>query len=46
MSGPVEKFLMFRKNELQSALAKLYVKEKVKSVESLLLEYQTPGISP
>ncbi|KAH7681916.1 16S rRNA (cytosine(967)-C(5))-methyltransferase protein [Dioscorea alata] len=42
MSGPVEKFLMLRKNELQSALAKLYVKEKVKSVENLLLKYQTP----
>ncbi|KAM0944768.1 putative 16S rRNA (cytosine(967)-C(5))-methyltransferase [Dioscorea sansibarensis] len=42
MSGPVEKFLILRKNELQSALAKLYVREKVKSVENLLTKYQTP----
>ncbi|KAJ0977911.1 hypothetical protein J5N97_013385 [Dioscorea zingiberensis] len=42
MSGPVEKFLMLHKNELQSALAKLYVREKVKSIENLLLMYQTP----
>ncbi|XP_077247842.1 S-adenosyl-L-methionine-dependent methyltransferases superfamily protein isoform X2 [Tasmannia lanceolata] len=45
-AGDAEKFLLLRKDSLQSALAKLCARGKVKHVEELLLQYtQSPDIS-
>jgi len=46
MTGPAENYLMRSKNALQSALAKLLVREKVKRIEDLLPNNQNPGLSP
>lgn len=43
--GTAEKFLCQRKVALESALAKILVRMKVKRVEDLLAQYQTPDIS-
>ncbi|XP_068657758.1 25S rRNA (cytosine-C(5))-methyltransferase NSUN5 isoform X2 [Aristolochia californica] len=46
LQGDAEKFLLLRKNALQTALARLLVREKVKSVDGLLLKYsQAPDVS-
>nr|DAD49064.1 TPA_asm: hypothetical protein HUJ06_019001 [Nelumbo nucifera] len=45
LMGAAEKFLLLQKDALQSALAKLLVKKKVKQVEDLLLLYQTPEVT-
>lgn len=45
MTGAIEKFVMRFKNALQSALAKLLVREKTKHVEDLLPNNQSPGLS-
>lgn len=42
--GDAEKFLLQRKVSLQSALARLLVRKKMKRVEDLLDHYQTPGM--
>ncbi|KAK9683899.1 hypothetical protein RND81_10G173400 [Saponaria officinalis] len=44
-SGTAEKFLVQRKASLQSALAKILVRKKVKRVEDLLSQYQTPDVN-
>lgn len=41
--GTAEKYLFLRKAALESALAKILVKNKVKEVEDLLAQYETPG---
>eukprot|EP00268_Persea_americana_P003854 TRINITY_DN11179_c0_g1_i5.p1 TRINITY_DN11179_c0_g1~~TRINITY_DN11179_c0_g1_i5.p1 ORF type:complete len:306 (+),score=59.70 TRINITY_DN11179_c0_g1_i5:171-1088(+) len=44
--GAAEKFLLLRKNALETALARLCVRQKVKHVEDLLLQYsQTSDVS-
>ncbi|KAF8369461.1 hypothetical protein HHK36_032521 [Tetracentron sinense] len=43
--GAAEKFILLRKDALQSALAQLLVKKKVKRTEDLLLHYQTPELA-
>ncbi|KAG9446457.1 hypothetical protein H6P81_012585 [Aristolochia fimbriata] len=46
LQGDAEKFLLLRKNALQTALARLLVREKVKSVDNLLKKYsQAPDVS-
>ncbi|GAV59712.1 Nol1_Nop2_Fmu domain-containing protein [Cephalotus follicularis] len=45
LAGDAEKFLMLRKDALQSALAQLLVRKKVKRVEDLVVLYQTPDVS-
>ncbi|CAO2816646.1 unnamed protein product [Amaranthus hypochondriacus] len=40
--GIAEKYLFLRKPALESALAKILVKKKVKRVEELLAQYETP----
>lgn len=45
MTGAAEKFLMRSKNALQSALAKLLVREKINHVEDLLPNKQSPVCS-
>jgi hypothetical protein len=41
--GDAEVFLMHRKDALQSALAQLLVKKKVKTAQDLVQLYQIPG---
>ncbi|KAJ4830158.1 putative 28S rRNA (cytosine-C(5))-methyltransferase [Turnera subulata] len=43
VSGDAEKFLMRRKDAIQSALAKLLVRKKAKNVDDLVALYQPPG---
>ncbi|OMO86509.1 Bacterial Fmu (Sun)/eukaryotic nucleolar NOL1/Nop2p [Corchorus olitorius] len=43
--GDAEKFLVQRKSSLRSALARLLVRKKVKSIEDLIDFYQTPDVS-
>ncbi|XP_074276444.1 25S rRNA (cytosine-C(5))-methyltransferase NSUN5 [Silene latifolia] len=43
-SATAEKFLLLRKPSLQSALAKLLIRNKVKHVQDLLSHYQTPDV--
>ncbi|TYH69290.1 hypothetical protein ES332_D05G045200v1 [Gossypium tomentosum] len=43
--GEAEKFLLQRKASLQSALARLLVRKKMKRIEDLLDHYQTPDVS-
>ena len=43
--GTAEKFLFQRKAALESALAKILVRMKVRSVEDLLAQYETQGTS-
>ncbi|MBA0864389.1 hypothetical protein Goshw_002502 [Gossypium schwendimanii] len=43
--GDAEKFLLQRKVSLQSALARLLVRKKMKRIEDLLDHYQTPDVS-
>ncbi|XP_068330671.1 25S rRNA (cytosine-C(5))-methyltransferase NSUN5 [Pyrus communis] len=43
--GDAEKYLMRRQEALQSALARLLVKKKVKKVEDLIALYEIPDIS-
>ncbi|XP_040968828.1 25S rRNA (cytosine-C(5))-methyltransferase NSUN5 isoform X2 [Gossypium hirsutum] len=43
--GDAEKFLLQRKVSLQSALAQLLVRKKMKCIEDLLDRYQTPDVS-
>ncbi|PPR92973.1 hypothetical protein GOBAR_AA27689 [Gossypium barbadense] len=43
--GDAEKFLLQRKVSLQSALARLLVRKKMKCIEDLLDRYQTPDVS-
>ncbi|XP_057985813.1 25S rRNA (cytosine-C(5))-methyltransferase NSUN5 isoform X2 [Hevea brasiliensis] len=45
VGGDAEKFLIGRKNALQSALAKLLVGKKVRSIEDLIDFYQPPDVS-
>ncbi|KAH9805164.1 25S rRNA (cytosine-C(5))-methyltransferase NSUN5 [Citrus sinensis] len=42
--GDAEKFLMLHKGAIQSALARLLVRNKVKSIEDLMALYQTPDV--
>lgn len=42
--GDAETFLMHRKDALQSALAQLLVKKKVKTAQDLVHLYQIPGV--
>lgn len=42
--GDAEVFLMHRKDALQSALAQLLVKKKVKTAQDLVHLYQIPGV--
>ncbi|KAM7493488.1 hypothetical protein LguiB_028097 [Lonicera macranthoides] len=42
--GDAEKFLLLRKDALQSALARLLVRKKVKNIEDLKVLYQIPDI--
>ncbi|XP_010669353.2 25S rRNA (cytosine-C(5))-methyltransferase NSUN5 isoform X1 [Beta vulgaris subsp. vulgaris] len=42
--GTAEKYLFLRKAALESALAKILVKHKVKQVEDLLAQYETPDV--
>ncbi|XVE53861.1 hypothetical protein DITRI_Ditri03aG0035600 [Diplodiscus trichospermus] len=44
-NGDAEKFLVQRKVSLQSALARLLVRKKVKRVEDLIDHYQSPDVS-
>ncbi|KDP34057.1 hypothetical protein JCGZ_07628 [Jatropha curcas] len=45
VGGDAEKFLIHRRNALQSALAKLLVRKKVKNLDDLIALYQPPDIS-
>lgn len=42
--GDAEKFVMRRKDAMQSSLAKLLVRKKVKNVDDLVAIYQPPGL--
>lgn len=43
--GDAEKFILHRKDAIQSALARLLVRKRVKSVEDLMALYQIPDVS-
>ncbi|KAK2654474.1 hypothetical protein Ddye_014330 [Dipteronia dyeriana] len=45
LAGDAEKFLTLRKEAIQSALARLLVRRKVKYTEDLVALYQTPDVS-
>lgn len=44
MAGDAEKYIMLQKDALKSALEKLLLKKKVKSLEDLTSLYQVPGL--